>query len=131
MAAGKVVQIIGPVIDCEFAYGQTPKINEGIRIIASSDGIAGDDDVYAEVLQQRGKGVVRCVAFNATEGLTRGLKAVSEGSSFKVPVGEGVMGRLFDVLGRPIDNGGPIEAEAYLPIRSSIRRRRCSRPVSR
>lgn len=119
MAEGKVVQIIGPVIDCEFAYGQTPKINEGIRIIASSDGIAGDDDVYAEVLQQRGKGVVRCVAFNATEGLTRGLKAVSEGSSFKVPVGEGVMGRLFDVLGRPIDNGGPLEAEAFLPIHRS------------
>lgn len=116
MAEGKVVQIIGPVIDCEFTPGQTPKINDGVRIIVSEDGIPGDNDVYAEVLQQRGKGVVRCVSFNATEGLMRGVKVISEGSSFKVPVGEKITGRLFDVLGRPIDNGGPVDAEAYMPI---------------
>ena len=116
MAEGKVVQIIGPVIDCEFRSGETPKINDGVRIIASTDGKESDRDVFAEVLQQRGKGVVRCVSFNATEGLTRGCKAMSLGTPFNVPVGETITGRLFDVLGRPIDNGGPVEAEAYMPI---------------
>ncbi len=116
MAVGRVVQIIGPVIDCEFRTGEIPKINDGVRIIASEDGVESDNDVFAEVLQQRGKGVVRCVSFNATEGLMRGVKAVSVGSSFKVPVGENITGRLFDVLGRPIDNGGPVEPEAYMPI---------------
>ncbi|MCR5592907.1 MAG: F0F1 ATP synthase subunit beta [Saccharofermentans sp.] len=116
MAEGKVVQIIGPVIDCEFKLGETPKINDGVRIIASEDGVESDKDVFAEVLQQRGRGVVRCVSFNATEGLMRGVKAVSQGSAFKVPVGETITGRLFDVLGRPIDNGGPVEAESYMPI---------------
>ena len=116
MAVGRVVQIIGPVIDCAFRTGETPKINDGVRIIASEDGVESDNDVFAEVLQQRGKGVVRCVSFNATEGLMRGVKAVSVGSSFKVPVGENITGRLFDVLGRPIDNGGPVEPEAYMPI---------------
>lgn len=116
MAEGKVVQIIGPVIDCEFKFGETPKINDGVRIIMSADGKESDNDVFAEVLQQRGKGVVRCVSFNATEGLMRGVKAISTGAPFNVPVGENITGRLFDVLGRPIDNGGPVDAEAYMPI---------------
>ena len=116
MAEGRVVQIIGPVIDCEFKAGETPKINDGVRIIASADGKESDRDVFAEVLQQRGKGIVRCVSFNATEGLMRGIKAVSQGHPFTVPVGEQITGRLFDVLGRPIDNGGPVDAEAYMPI---------------
>jgi len=116
MAEGKVVQIIGPVIDCEFRIGEAPKINDGVRIIFSQDGQESDKDVFAEVLQQRGKGVVRCVSFNATEGLTRGVKAISLGTPFNVPVGETITGRLFDVLGRPIDNGGPVNAEAHMPI---------------
>ncbi|MBO4635758.1 MAG: F0F1 ATP synthase subunit beta [Clostridiales bacterium] len=115
MAQGKVVQIIGPVIDCEFPLGQVPKINDAIRILSES-GEPSDNDVYAEVLQQRGKGIVRCVSFNATEGLRRGLIAESQGSSLKVPVGENITGRLFNVLGRPIDNLGPVESEAMWPI---------------
>jgi len=116
MAEGRVVQIIGPVIDCEFKAGTTPRINDGVRIIVNQDGTESDADVFAEVLQQRGRGVVRCVSFNATEGLMRGLKAVSQGGSFKVPVGENIMGRLFDVLGRPIDGGGEVNPEALMPI---------------
>lgn len=116
MAFGKVVQIIGPVIDCQFNYGETPRINDGVRISFNKDGSSSDKDVYAEVLQQRGKGVVRCVSFNATEGLMRGLTAESLGSSIKVPVGETITGRLFDVLGRPIDNAGEVNAEDYMPI---------------
>ncbi len=116
MATGKTVQIIGPVIDCEFRLGEVPKINDAVRIIVSETGEESDKDVYAEVLQQRGHGVVRCVSFNATEGLMRGMRAESLGSSVQVPVGEKNMGRLFNVLGQPIDNLGPVEAEAMRSI---------------
>ncbi len=130
MAYGKVVQIIGPVIDCEFAKGEIPKINESIRIMKKTpsvsaeedasavelDVVKSDSDVYAEVLQQRGSGIVRCVSFNPTEGLTRGLVCESLGSSIKVPVGENITGRLFDAIGRPIDNKGEVNCDAYWPI---------------
>ena len=74
------------------------------------------DYVYAEVLQQRGNGVVRCVSYNPTEGLMRGLPCESLGSSVKVPVGENIAGRLFDALGRPIDHAGEINPDNYWPI---------------
>ena len=130
MAYGKVIQIIGPVIDCEFTKGEIPKINEAIRIMRKMpsstadsipsaeelDIIKSDSDVYVEVLQQRGNGVVRCVSFNATEGLTRGLICESMGSSIKVPVGENITGRLFDAIGHPIDNKGEVNNDAMWPI---------------
>ena len=129
MAYGKVIQIIGPVIDCEFSKGEIPKINEAIRIMKKTpsvpsdaavpyeqDVIKSDSDVYAEVLQQRGSNIVRCVSFNATEGLTRGLVCESLGSSIKVPVGENITGRLFDAIGHPIDNNGEVNCDAYWPI---------------
>ena len=75
-----------------------------------------DDFIYAEVLQQRGNGVVRCVSYNPTEGLMRGLPCESLGSSIKVPVGEHIAGRLFDALGRPIDHAGDIQPDNYWPI---------------
>ena len=128
MAYGKVVQIIGPVIDCEFAKDEIPKINEAIRIMRNSvpvgsdsvitdqSVVESDNDVYVEVLQQRGSGVVRCVSFNATEGLTRGLVCESLGSSIKVPVGEKITGRLFNAIGQPIDNKGEVSSDAMWPI---------------
>ncbi|MDO4876313.1 MAG: F0F1 ATP synthase subunit beta [Oscillospiraceae bacterium] len=137
MAIGKVTQIIGPVIDCEFDRTELPRINEAIRINrhGSEDQpeSAGDEEVaaapakdafkpnasdyvYAEVLQQRGNGVVRCVSYNPTEGLMRGLPCESLGSSVKVPVGENIAGRLFDALGRPIDHAGEINPDNYWPI---------------
>jgi len=116
MAKGKVVQIIGPVIDCEYRAGEIPKINDAVRIHVNEDGSDSDSDVFAEVLQQRGGNVVRCVSFNATEGLMRGLVAESLGSSVKVPVGENITGRLFDALGRPIDNLGAVDAEDHWEI---------------
>ena len=111
MAKGKVVQIIGPVIDCEFRSGEVPKINDAVRIVVNEDGSESENDVIAEVLQQRGRGIVRCVSFNATEGLMRGLPAVTDGFPVRVPVGEKITGRLFDALGKPIDNLGPVESE--------------------
>ena len=137
MAIGKVIQIIGPVIDCEFDRTELPRINEAIRInkrIIEGQPVAVTDEtgtvapakdallpnasdfVYAEVLQQRGNGIVRCVSYNPTEGLMRGLPCESLGSSVKVPVGEHIAGRLFDALGRPIDHGGDIEPDNYWPI---------------
>jgi len=127
MALGKVIQIIGPVVDCEFSKDEIPKINEAIRISRKPLSLSADsnleqelakhdDDVYVEVLQQRGSGVVRCVSFNATEGLTRGLICESLGSSIKVPVGEKITGRLFDAIGHPIDNKGEVESDAFWPI---------------
>ena len=117
MAIGKVIQIIGPVIDCEFERGDVPKVNDAVRILVSKDpNVRSDNDVFAEVLQQRGHNTVRCVSFNATEGLMRGLPVESLGSPIKVPVGEKITGRLFDALGRPIDEGGDIEAEDYWSI---------------
>ena len=117
MAVGKVVQIIGPVIDCEFDRGDVPKVNDAVRIPAGKDiAVSSDKDVFAEVLQQRGNNVVRCVSFNATEGLMRGMPVESLGSPVKVPVGERITGRLFDTLGRPIDDGGAVDADDYWPI---------------
>ena len=137
MAIGKVIQIIGPVIDCEFDRTELPKINEAIRInkhsiegqpvtsdeepgssVPAKDAMKPNaaDYIYAEVLQQRGNGVVRCVSYNPTEGLMRGLPCESLGSSIKVPVGEHIAGRLFDALGRPIDHCGDIEPDNYWPI---------------
>ncbi|MBO4580017.1 MAG: F0F1 ATP synthase subunit beta [Clostridiales bacterium] len=117
MAVGKVVQIIGPVIDCEFDRGDVPKVNDAVRIPAGKDILEkSDKDVFAEVLQQRGNNVVRCVSFNATEGLMRGMPVESLGSPVKVPVGERITGRLFDTLGRPIDDGGDVDADDYWPI---------------
>ncbi|MBE7069846.1 MAG: F0F1 ATP synthase subunit beta [Ruminococcaceae bacterium] len=137
MAIGKVIQIIGPVIDCEFDRTELPRINEAIRINKrsiegqpvsaeeepGSSAPAKDamkpnaaDFIYAEVLQQRGNGVVRCVSYNPTEGLMRGLPCESLGSPIKVPVGEHIAGRLFDALGRPIDHVGDIDPDNYWPI---------------
>ena len=110
MNEGRVVQIIGPVIDVRFEEEHMPAIQEAIRISV------GDRTVVAEVMQQRDYGVVRAVAMEATEGMTRGAKVLSTGAPITVPVGEGVVGRLFNVLGEPIDNQGGVTAAAYWPI---------------
>lgn len=110
MALGYVTQIIGPVIDCRFPENEIPVINEAIRINHPGG------FVTVEVLQQRGDGVVRCVSFDATEGLARGSKAESLGTPVMVPVGEGIAGRMFNTLGQTIDGLGPVTAEEYWPI---------------
>ncbi len=110
MAEGKIVQIIGPVIDCAFDEHELPLIKTEVRIHAD------DREVAAEVMQQRGGGVVRCVSFEATEGLARGMKVSSTGMPVMVPVGEQNTGRLFDALGRAIDNQGEVKSETTWPI---------------
>ena len=97
MAIGTVTQIIGPVIDIRFAEDQLPSIQEMVVIRE------GDKVIHVEVLQQRGEGLVRCVSFEPTEGLSRNAAAESTGKPVMVPVGDVVTGRMFNVLGVPID----------------------------
>jgi len=110
MAKGYITQIIGPVVDVRFAQEDLPNLNDAVAIHF------GDRLIYAEVMQQRGDGIVRCVSFAPTEGLTRNMEVTSTGSPVKVPVGAQITGRLFNVLGEPIDNGGPVLAADHWPI---------------
>ena len=95
---GKVVQVIGPVLDIRFQDGQLPELLSAIEIMN------GDRRIVAEVAQQIGDDVVRCVSMNATDGMVRGLDAVDTGSPITVPVGEKCLGRIFNLLGQAIDN---------------------------
>lgn len=110
MPTGYVTRIIGPVIDIQFSEEDLPAINDAVVIELEAKKIT------VEVMQQRGAGVVRCVSFAPTEGLKRGLPAEGTGSPVKVPVGETITGRLFNVLGEPIDDKGRVIAADYWPI---------------
>lgn len=113
---GKVVQVIGPVVDILFPAGSLPGIYNAIRI--ESDGSDEDKiNIVAEVMQHLGDDTVRCVAMSSTDGLTRGMEAIDTGAPISVPVGEGVLGRIFNVLGQTVDHDDtPVKADAYWPI---------------
>lgn len=100
MSQGKVVQIIGAVIDVEFARDQVPQVYDALKV----DGT----DITLEVQQVLGDGIVRTIALGSTDGLKRGLVARNTGEGIKVPVGKATLGRIMDVLGNPIDEAGPI-----------------------
>ena len=100
MSQGKVVQIIGAVVDVEFPRDAVPKVYDALTI----DGMA----ITLEVQQQLGDGVVRTIALGSTDGIKRGLVASNTGDGIKVPVGKETLGRIMDVLGNPIDEAGPI-----------------------
>ncbi|MBM0104188.1 F0F1 ATP synthase subunit beta [Steroidobacter sp. S1-65] len=108
MATGKIVQIIGAVIDVEFPRDQIPKVYEALKL--------EDVDLTLEVQQQLGDGVVRTIAMGVSEGLKRGLKVNSTGAPISVPVGKGTLGRIMDVLGTPQDEKGPVQTQTTLPI---------------
>ena len=110
MALGYVIEIIGPVVDCQFPDNKIPQINDAVKMRH------GDGWITAEVLQQRGEGIVRCVSFEPTEGLSRGAEVESMDSPVKVPVGERITGRLFNALGQPIDGKGPADSDDIWPI---------------
>ena len=107
---GKVVQIIGPVIDIKFDSDSLPNIYNSIEIQME------DRVVVAEVEQHIGDDIIRAVAMESTEGLRRGLEAVDTGSPITVPVGNVVLGRLFNVLGKPMDDMGEVKVDKYMPI---------------
>ncbi len=113
---GKVVQVAGPAVDIQFPEGQVPVIYTAVRI--SSDGFDTPQpiDVTAEVMQHLGEGRVRTVALQPTEGLVRGMKAVSLGEPITMPVGKQTLGRVLNVLGQPVDEMGPVSTEKRYPI---------------
>ncbi|NJD28719.1 MAG: F0F1 ATP synthase subunit beta [Chloroflexi bacterium] len=108
---GQVVQITGPVVDIEFPAGQLPAILNAVELERE-----GQEPLVCEVQQHLGNNWVRSVAMTTTDGLARGTKAVDTGAPISVPVGEPTLGRVFDVLGRPIDDKGPVKADVRLPI---------------
>ena len=107
---GTVTQVIGPVLDIRFADNQLPALLNAIEVPV------GDKTVIAEVAQHIGDNVVRCVAMGATDGLQRGTEAIDTGAAISVPVGEDCLGRVFNLLGNPIDGGGKINATERWPI---------------
>jgi F-type H+-transporting ATPase subunit beta len=116
---GTIVQIIGPVIDAEFntKEGKLPKIYDALEIDYTIDGKPAK--VTLEVQQHLGENWVRAIAMSSTEGLKRGMPVRSLGKPISVPVGEGVLGRIFNVLGEPCDERGPVKADKTLPIHRS------------
>ena len=105
---GKIVKISGPVIDVRFEGDTVPPINSLLTVTEYGK--------HAEVAAHLENGLVRAIALEATEGLRCNLEVTSDGKGIEVPVGDKVIGRVVDVLGRPIDEKGPIDADHYLPI---------------
>lgn len=115
MATGTIKQIIGPTLDIEFPSKELPNILNAIRIVDEERGI----DVTAEVAMDLGDNKVRCIALSSTDGLVRGMEAVDTGAPITVPVGAKTLGRIFNLLGKPIDHGEPLEEGTKSPIHRS------------
>ena len=105
---GKIVQIIGAVVDVEFPRSEVPKVYDALKVEGT--------EITLEVQQQLGDGIVRAIALGSTDGLKRNLVTTNTGSGIQVPVGAGTLGRIMDVLGRPIDEAGPVDASAHWEI---------------
>ncbi|MBA2368754.1 MAG: F0F1 ATP synthase subunit beta [Candidatus Protochlamydia sp.] len=112
MAEGKIKQIIGPTLDIEFPPGELPNILNAIRVIDEVQ----NKELIAEVAMHLGDNIVRCIALSSTSGLVRNAKAIDTGAPITIPVGRKTLGRLFNVLGEPIDNLGSIEDPETSPI---------------
>src|SRR6266705_2453168 len=107
--SGTIVQCIGAVIDIEFPRDAMPGIYDALVLEDSGEKSFAEKGLTFEVEQQLGDGVVRCISLGSSDGLRRGMKVKSTGSPISVPVGKGTLGRIMDVLGRPIDEAGPIQ----------------------
>ncbi|OGI29131.1 MAG: F0F1 ATP synthase subunit beta [Candidatus Melainabacteria bacterium RIFOXYA12_FULL_32_12] len=117
-SVGVISQIIGPVVDVEFPNGELPEIYDALIV----DDVAPNGkkfNLVTEVQQLLGENRVRSVAMSSTDGLSRGMKVINTGESIKVPVGTATLGRILNVVGEPVDEGGPIVTDEYLPIHRS------------
>ena len=108
MSSGKVVEIIGAVVDVQFPMGAMPKVYDALKIEQAN--------LTLEVQQQLGDGVARTIAMGSTDGLRRGVEVINTGAPIKVPVGQATLGRIMDVLGEPVDEAGPVETDTRMPI---------------
>jgi F-type H+/Na+-transporting ATPase subunit beta len=115
-AVGHVVQVIGPVLDIQFETGHLPAIYNAVRVTSEGYNLPEPLDVTVEVQQHLGDGRVRAVAMEPTEGMVRGMKAFDTGKPIAVPVGRATLGRVMSVLGKPVDQLGPIVTDTYYPI---------------
>ena len=113
MEKGTISKVVGPVVDVRFPEGQLPAIYDAVRL----EGAQGT--VTAEVVQELGGSTVRCIALSSTDGLSRGCPVTATGAPIKMPVGEETLGRMFNVVGQPIDGKGPVEAKESKPIHQS------------
>src|SRR5271170_2822483 len=113
---GHVVQISGPAVDCQFPEGQIPEVHTAIRIISEGFDVPSPIDVVCETEQHIGEGRIRTIAMQATDGMVRGMKAISLGGPISVPVGKETLGRVLNVLGQPVDDMGPVNAAKRYPI---------------
>src|SRR5450432_286951 len=109
-AVGHVVQVIGPVLDIQFEAGHLPAIYNAVRVTSEGFNVPEPLDVTAEVQQHLGEGRVRAVAMEATDGMVRGMPAEDMGQGITVPVGRATLGRVMNVLGKPVDQLGPINS---------------------
>ena len=107
---GKILQVLGPVVDVQFEGGKLPKIYDALTVEN------GGETQVLEVLRHLGDQTVRCITLATSEGLTRGMAVKAPGGPIQVPVGKGTLGRMFNVLGEPIDGKGPAPCQERWPI---------------
>ena len=110
-ASGTIVQCIGAVVDIQFPREALPNVYDALLLEDSGEKSFAEKGLTFEVEQQLGDGIVRCITMGSADGLRRGMKVKSTGQPISVPVGKATLGRIMDVLGRPIDEGGPIKTQ--------------------
>ncbi len=115
MAVGTITQVIGPVVDVAFPPGQLPRIYDALTVTSPSVSDEADNLVL-EVAQHLGESSVRSIAMDSTDGLVRGMPVTDSGKPIQMPIGEEVLGRILNVVGKPVDEGGPINATKFAPI---------------
>src|ERR1700687_833860 len=113
---GKIIQVIGSTFDAEFEEGHLPEIYNALKVNSDDAAKGVRIRLTGEVQQHLGGNRVRCVALGSTDGLVRGMDVVDTGAPVTVPVGKGTLGRVFNLLGEPIDNRGPVNATEVRPI---------------
>src|SRR5512145_1850264 len=115
MSEGKIIQVTGPVVDVEFKEGSLPEILTALHITnpAIDD---TPDNLVIEVAQHLGDNVVRCIAMDITDGLVRGMKVKNTGKPIMMPAVDAILVRILNVVGRPVDGKGPVNATEFLPI---------------
>jgi F-type H+-transporting ATPase subunit beta len=116
--SGKITQVIGPVVDVSFPPGKLPEIYTALKV-SNSTVSSEPDNLVLEVAQHLGESTARCIAMDATEGLVRGQEVKNTGNPIRMPVGPETLGRILNVVGNPVDEGGPVNAKKFYPIHRS------------